>query len=307
MSCYLDPKADITFKRVFAQRKDLCISLLNALLPLAPDAQIVSIEYLPSEVLPFYDGGKNTVADIRCTDQHDRQFIVEMQMAWTSAFMQRIVFSASRAYVNQLKAGDDYPDLKPVYLLTLLNTTYLSDTPDAFHDYQICENGTNHVIEGVRWAVVELPKFRPSTSAQKRYFTFWLRYFTEITDKIETVPADLLEIPEIRDAIESLEIGAYSPAERATYENYWDNVRYERTLMRGKFTEGKIEGIAEGEAKGKIEGEAKGITETNRRNALAMKNKGYPLPDIAEITGLPLSEIEKLAQNPSEQKSELPH
>lgn len=31
---YLDPKADLTFKKVFGEHPDLVISLLNALLPL---------------------------------------------------------------------------------------------------------------------------------------------------------------------------------------------------------------------------------------------------------------------------------
>ena len=33
---YLDPKADVTFKKVFGEHKNLVISLLNALLPLDP-------------------------------------------------------------------------------------------------------------------------------------------------------------------------------------------------------------------------------------------------------------------------------
>lgn len=42
---YLDPKADLTFKLVFGEHKDLVMSLLNALLPLDPDGQIASLEY----------------------------------------------------------------------------------------------------------------------------------------------------------------------------------------------------------------------------------------------------------------------
>lgn len=34
---YLSPKADLTFKLVFAEHKDLMMSLLNALLPLAEE------------------------------------------------------------------------------------------------------------------------------------------------------------------------------------------------------------------------------------------------------------------------------
>ena len=33
---YLDPKADLTFKKVFGEHPDLVISLLNALLPFCP-------------------------------------------------------------------------------------------------------------------------------------------------------------------------------------------------------------------------------------------------------------------------------
>lgn len=41
---YLNPKADLTFKRVFGEHPDLVISLLNALLPLAPGQEIMEIE-----------------------------------------------------------------------------------------------------------------------------------------------------------------------------------------------------------------------------------------------------------------------
>ena len=50
---YLNPKADLTFKRVFGEHPDLVMSLLNALLPLAPGEEITDIEYLPSEMVQF--------------------------------------------------------------------------------------------------------------------------------------------------------------------------------------------------------------------------------------------------------------
>ena len=49
---YLDPKADLTFKKIFGNHPDLLISLLNALLPLKKDQEIKSIEYLPTEMIP---------------------------------------------------------------------------------------------------------------------------------------------------------------------------------------------------------------------------------------------------------------
>ena len=34
MTHYLDPKNDLTFKRVFGEHKHLCMSLINSMLPL---------------------------------------------------------------------------------------------------------------------------------------------------------------------------------------------------------------------------------------------------------------------------------
>ena len=45
---YLDPKADLTFKKIFGNHPARLISLLNALLPLSDEEQIQEIKYLPT-------------------------------------------------------------------------------------------------------------------------------------------------------------------------------------------------------------------------------------------------------------------
>ena len=43
---YLDPKADLTFKKVFGEHEELVKSLLNALLPFqTPEEEIQTLEY----------------------------------------------------------------------------------------------------------------------------------------------------------------------------------------------------------------------------------------------------------------------
>ncbi len=50
---YLNPKADLTFKKVFGEHPDLVISFLNALLPFEhPDEEIRQVEYLNPELVP---------------------------------------------------------------------------------------------------------------------------------------------------------------------------------------------------------------------------------------------------------------
>ena len=44
MSKYLDPKADLTFKKVFGEHRDLVVSFLNALLPFdSPEEEIKEV------------------------------------------------------------------------------------------------------------------------------------------------------------------------------------------------------------------------------------------------------------------------
>ncbi len=94
---YLDPKNDLTFKKVFGQHPHLLKSLLNALLPLDEGCWIESLEYLPSELAPIIPLFKHSIVDVRCVDNYGRQFIVEMQMLWTEAFKSRLLFNAPKS------------------------------------------------------------------------------------------------------------------------------------------------------------------------------------------------------------------
>ena len=50
---YLDPKADLTFKKVFGEHPELVKSLLNALLPFkSKEEEITSVTYLTPEMVP---------------------------------------------------------------------------------------------------------------------------------------------------------------------------------------------------------------------------------------------------------------
>ena len=76
MAHYLNPKNDLTFKRVFGEHKHLCMSLLNSMLPL--NKPIVGIEYQTGELIPELKILRYSIVDVRCTDADGRQFIVEL-------------------------------------------------------------------------------------------------------------------------------------------------------------------------------------------------------------------------------------
>ena len=241
---YLDPKADLTFKKIFAKHPDLLISLLNSLLPLSDEEQIVEIKYLPNELVPELYGRKNTIVDVLCQDVSGRTFCVEMQMEWSNAFMQRVLFNASKLYVTQLQKAEEYETLKPVYSLNLVNEIFEKDMPDCFiHNYRIVhDKDTKKVIEGLHFTFIELPKFTPHTFLEKRMSVLWLRFLTEIDSDTREVPADLLESPEISKALEEVKVSSFTDAELRTYDKFWDTIRTEKTLLKDKYEKGMEKG-----------------------------------------------------------------
>lgn len=291
MAKYLDPKADLTFKKVFGEHKDLMISFLNALLPLDEDGQIEGIEYLPFELVPENPLMKDTIVDVRCTDQLGRSFIVEMQMIWTPEFMKRVLFNATKSYSRQLDKGGHYSDLQPVYSLNLVNDVFRTDTDEFYHDYGIMDiKYRGQIIEGMHLVFIELPKFKPHSFGEKKMMVLWLRFLTEINEKTGKAPQELLDNPETNKALGLVEESAYTEAQMNGYDHFWDMVSTERTLM----SSAKRSGLAEGEAKGFTKGKAEGIHEERVRNAKAMKELGLPVESIQKITGLTEEEIEKL-------------
>ena len=276
---YLDPKADLTFKKIFGNHPARLISLLNALLPLSEEEQIHEIKYLPTELVPQLEGGKNTIVDVLCTDVRGRKFCVEMQMEWSDAFQQRVLFNASKLYVSQAKKGGKYSELQPVYSLNLINDIFAHDTPDFIHNYRIVhDKDSNKVIEGLHFTFIELPKFTPHSIADKRMMVLWLRFLTEINSNTKEIPADLLNDPEIGKAVEELEISGFTDAELRAYDKFWDSVSVERTLLDDRYQkgreEGKEEGIAEGMEKGMEQGMKKGRAEGMKKGLKQGMEKG---------------------------------
>ena len=288
---YLDPKADLTFKKVFGEHPDLVISLLNALLPLKKGEEIQSVEYLTPEMVPDNPLRKFSIVDVRCKDQRGRQFIVEMQMVWSPEFMQRVMFNSAKAYVRQLDKKEDYSLLEPVYSLNLVNDVFLKDVPEYYHYYRMVhEKHTEKVIDGLHLVFVELPKFTPHTMNEKKMQVLWLRYLTEIDGYMETVPQELLDNPEINKAMEVVEESAFSPEQLLGYDKFWDIIRTETTLYNSGVRQGREEGKAIGLEKGREEGRAETVMAIARR----MKSKGSSFADIQELTGLSEEEIRGL-------------
>ena len=166
----LDPKSDIVFKKIFGQHPELIKSFLNGILPLPKGQLIESIIYLTPEQSPRIPAMKNTIVDVKCTDQHGHIFIVEMQMLWSKSFLKRFLYGTSKAFVQQLDAGKAYYTLCPVYGVAIVNETFESTIDDWYHHYRLTNvKDLDKSLEGLELIFLELPKFKPQTSRVGRW------------------------------------------------------------------------------------------------------------------------------------------
>lgn len=283
---YLDPKADLTFKKIFGNHPARMISLLNALLPLSEEEQIHEIKYLPTELVPEINSYRYAIANILCTDAKSNKFCVVIRIEWSNFFEQRVQFQASKLYVNPTIKQKKYFAQYPTYSLNLINDTFKYDTPEFIHNYRIVyDKDTHQVIEGLHFTFIELPKFMPHSVADKRMMVLWLRFLTEIDEDTQEIPSELLKDPEIGKAIEELEIFDFTDVELRVYDKFWDSVSVERTLLDDSYQKGLEEG--------------RKVAELNKVLQIArnLLNLGLSISEIIEITGLTQEQIEHLKES----------
>ncbi len=315
---YLDPKNDLTFRRIFGEHPHIMKSFLNSVMPFEDDRYIETLTYQDPALIPVLPELKHSIVDVKCTDNYGRQFIVEMQMYWTTTFKSRMLFNAGKAYVKQLDKGHKYSNLCPVYGLSLVNDTFLTDEKykdQYYHHYKMLHSEiSEEVIEGIELIFIELPKFRPNTFTEKKLRNLWLRFLTEIDENTQEIEKDFLEDATIKDALEQLQVSAFTKEELEYYDKYWDNIRVEQAriddLQRKHGTEISEKDRALEEAKQREEEERRQKEEAQQREKEAKQREkeanqklakkmlayGEPIEVVMEETGLSAEEINKLKE-----------
>ena len=282
MAHYLDPKNDLTFKRVFGEHKHLCMSLINSMLPL--EKPIVSIEYQTGELIPeLTEVLRNTIVDVRCTDADNKQFIVEMQLYWSESFKSRVLLNASKAFVMQLDKAEDFELLQPVYALNFVNDIF-EKSPEMekeyLHHYKIVNiKYTEKQIKGLEFLYIELPKFKPQNLAERKLHQLWMRFLTEINERTTEVPQELLENELTREAVKYMEKAAYTKEQLENYDKWKIAAMTERSALK----DAKKEGITEGIAIGKEAALEKIVINSYKA--------GYDIDTISNVTGLSKEEV----------------
>ena len=161
------------------------------------------------------------------------------------------------------------------------------ETHEVFHDK-------------LTYIYVEIPKFDKMESELVTMYDKWM-YVLKNLSRLMQRPAALQERVFTR-LFEQAEIAKFNNEELKLYEDsmnaYRDIVNAIRTAEKTKYAEGEADsmakGLAEGLEKGRAEGLEKGRTEGITKVAINMLGKGMPAELVAEMTGLPIDEVQRI-------------
>ena len=139
---------------------------------------------------------KDFIVDIRIKTKSGKIIHVEMQMADHLNFGAKIVAYNGRLFGSQLKRGEEYTTLKPVYSIIITNFDMFPNNPEYKDIFQYTGLKGDILTDLTQIHILQLPKLpkKPKTELEN-----WLKLFLVREEKeLETL---LQEAPNLNKAI----------------------------------------------------------------------------------------------------------
>jgi predicted transposase/invertase (TIGR01784 family) len=274
---FVDVKNDVAFRKIFGNenKKVILISFLNAALGLEGQDRVKEVTLLNPFQLPRLVGEKSSIIDVRATDERGATLIVEMQVAEPAGFDKRVLYYSSKDYAGQINSGDDYPLLRPVYFIGVLNFDYFMGK-DYLSSHLIVDEATGEcAFKDLKFRFIELKKFNKKAHELISIIDKWT-YFIKNAEELEVMP-DNIDDEGLKEAYEE------------AAQHNWTKEAYNAYIYAG---------IREQDERGRTE-LAEQRAEERKQNTLilSMNKKGLSVEMIADITGLSSEKVLGIIQN----------
>ena len=183
ISTFMDFRVDYAFKYILGH-KLILIKLLNDILPV----EVSDIEYLPNEIPVISEKEKRAAFDVICTQRETGvKFLVEMQRQRDLDMDDRLLYYGSSLLHNQVRRGDKYYLLKPVYVICIADYLRQHDEyriPEGkllFH-YSLTETEMGESFSGNRFHlfILELPRLQKVWELLDKNLERWCYLFENL-------------------------------------------------------------------------------------------------------------------------------
>jgi predicted transposase/invertase (TIGR01784 family) len=267
---FVDIKNDVAFRKIFGnQKKSVClISFLNAVLRLEGNNRITKVSIINPYLLPRIAGEKASIIDVRATDQKNRQFVVEMQVADKKGFESRVQYYTARDYSMQIDKGEDYPKLKPTFFIGILNFGIGFGKQYLAKHFNVEEETGECVLDDIQYRFIQLTKFKKKKNELVDMVDKWT-YFIKHAEKLEVIPDDIED--------EGL-ITAYHEADKHSWKKE-ELIAYDNASIREQDERGR---------------EEKARDDKERDMIIEMYKDDLTIERIARISKLSIEQVQQI-------------
>ena len=260
--------------------------------------------FLESEANQADATDKFNRADILVEDAQGRLLIVEVQNNRELDYFHRMLYGVSKTISEYINLGDDYDKVRKVYSINIVYFD-LGQGEDYIYHGKTEFRGLHNPHDILKLSVRQREMFvgKEAGDIFPEYYVLRVNDF----DKVAKTPLDewvqFLKTGEIDstatakglpEARERLRVDSLPKAEKQAYFRDMEAIRYQRSVIKTGWYEGRADGLAEGRAEGRAEGIVEGKKENTRETVRRMKALGLPLETIAQVTQLSFQDIEKM-------------
>lgn len=308
----LDPKIDVIFKDFFGDinSKDILESFINAVLGLEGDDQIEVEAFLDPRKQRVDIGRPSTFVDLSVKTRKGERYIIEMQTYNHKGFDKRLLYYLGKDYTEQIDYIEeekkrrliDWQELPKVHIIAITDFHRSEKDQDGIlNDQEVVETYTfspefsklnAHIFNQWKATIVDLKKFGEKTLERLKTIKEKWFYLLKNASLLEENDTQTLKQEGVfKHALEKLERLSSDPKKRKAYEESINDLRNEQALLLSAEEKGLMRGLEEGQRKGLEAGLEKG----KRQIASKMLQRGRPIEEIIEDTGLSTEEIQSLS------------
>jgi len=308
----INPRVDLAFKKIFGveENKDLLISLINSIV--GEEDQVSEVTLLNPYNPKNFKSDKLSILDIKATNQDGKKFNIEIQISDEADYDKRALYYWAKIYTEQLKESEDYSKLSKAIGIHILNFTSIPDVEKYHNVFHITEKETGLVYyKDLELHTIELKKFTNSkeklvdiVAKVNNALDMWSAFLTRNDLLIaDNLPKEL-NSPNLKKAINVLNVMNFTDEEREAYENHLKWLRIETNTIKKAKADGIKEGIEKGREEGIEKGREEGIAigeaisnEKIEKIAINMLKQHLDNALISSVTGLSNDQILKLKNN----------
>ena len=267
------PSVDFCFQELM-EDKEILRGFCGAILCVPPE-EIEDITLLPKQLRKKYPEEKYGILDVHVWVNNGERMNIEMQSISYDYWQERSLFYLAKMYTDQIHEGEDYDNLKKCIHVGILDFTLFNH--DRYYSrFHIWED-MNHELytDKLEIHILELRKLAKYEYPQTELLR-WAKFFGAKSREEIRMLAE--QDKYIDKAYRRLEEMSADEQKRWEYEMRQKAIRDQRHILAS----GRREGEKIGEERGKLE------------MARKMLKDKVSIKKVAEYSGLPLEEIQKL-------------